>query len=1077
MPTVTVREYTIDRGHYSPVASGVYPYSGGGGVDINIGSAGISWAGSTANAIGTYSSPRSIIAETNLTFDGSNLVQGTVTEDYLGYSFAYTIGGTAADNITAVEIVGHKTANGTVGSLSFHNVAASQTSKMIAQIYAQRDDNDDYGALNINVAGTAGASWASLRMERASHRWFLANAESMVLASGALYPYSDELLNLGSSANRWNTLYAVDANIEDTLYIADANTYITQDSAGNMVFKDITGGPYELSELVGGSSVSFGTDNQIPVMNLAGNNFEYSANLIYNGTNLQVTSANVLVASTGYGFFHGDGDTGFYESADDVQEWYVGGSIKMSATTTQFTLRQHIVPDGGKIYNLGDTTHFFDNIYCDRIYIDNINTYIDIDSAGEMNFTDPVTGTHSKSDLIGGGGVGSAGISMGAENEIPVVNSTSDDFDYSANFKYDGSTLTVVGTVAVDIIAEESAGVGVTIDGGLLKDNSVGDATHFWTTAYIDTLYVDDVNTYLTVDSAGNLIFKDANGGPYELSELASGGGSTLWQRNGTDLSPLNAGDDVVLAASTERIMFGDKDTYIYESSDDILEAVVAGGTRLLMTSTYISSYNDLRPSVTGTYDLGSSTLFWAQAYIDTLYIDDVNTYLTVDSAGNLVFKDANGGPYELSELAAGGGGGGTIDGSGTAGQYARFTDADTLTSGSELSFATGTLSMSVSTVRISYLAGGSTRIATADADGDLGTGNLSGHVTTSSGLATTLTVASITGQTALTSGLVSTDELLVNDGGAIKRMDVSVLETYMENNMTFPVNVSGTPADNQLAVWTDADTVEGDSKLTWTGSYLKSEGHVVVGNLTSFSGVGNYGLYVGSVTSGYYGALTFYGSQSADTNPVGSIDFWNYSSTYVGTDRLARIRCNRNGNDYVGSLHIDVDDQVSVRITNDDITLRTSNSDRIIITDTTMRPSGTGYDLGDGSNYYANVFAALRSQAGASQTVYVYSNELVYASSDVRLKENIRHSDYDSLAFLVDLPVRRFDLKDGTQKNIHGWIAQEVQEQDPEMVFKNPDGYLSIRDQLFQPHFHKAIQQLYKEIQDLREQVKMLSN
>ena len=39
-----------------------------------------------------------------------------------------------------------------------------------------------------------------------------------------------------------------------------------------------------------------------------------------------------------------------------------------------------------------------------------------------------------------------------------------------------------------------------------------------------------------------------------------------------------------------------------------------------------------------------------------------------------------------------------------------------------------------------------------------------------------------ISGQTALTSGLADTDELLVSDAGTIKRMDLSVVKTYLEN-------------------------------------------------------------------------------------------------------------------------------------------------------------------------------------------------------------------------------------------------------------------------------------------------------
>ena len=41
----------------------------------------------------------------------------------------------------------------------------------------------------------------------------------------------------------------------------------------------------------------------------------------------------------------------------------------------------------------------------------------------------------------------------------------------------------------------------------------------------------------------------------------------------------------------------------------------------------------------------------------------------------------------------------------------------------------------------------------------------------------------------------------------------------------TAPVTYTGTPADNQLAVFTDGDTVEGDSNLTWDGTNLNING------------------------------------------------------------------------------------------------------------------------------------------------------------------------------------------------------------------------------------------------------------
>jgi hypothetical protein len=42
-----------------------------------------------------------------------------------------------------------------------------------------------------------------------------------------------------------------------------------------------------------------------------------------------------------------------------------------------------------------------------------------------------------------------------------------------------------------------------------------------------------------------------------------------------------------------------------------------------------------------------------------------------------------------------------------------------------------------------------------------------------------------ISGQTALTSGLATDDELLVSDGGTLKRMDVSVLTTLTDGSAT----------------------------------------------------------------------------------------------------------------------------------------------------------------------------------------------------------------------------------------------------------------------------------------------------
>jgi len=73
---------------------------------------------------------------------------------------------------------------------------------------------------------------------------------------------------------------------------------------------------------------------------------------------------------------------------------------------------------------------------------------------------------------------------------------------------------------------------------------------------------------------------------------------------------------------------------------------------------------------------------------------------------------------------------------------------------------------------------------AVYDAIAALAHGNHTGQVT-SVNMVTALTVSAITGQPNIGGALVSTDELMVNDGGVLRRMDISVLQTYMQNNLS----------------------------------------------------------------------------------------------------------------------------------------------------------------------------------------------------------------------------------------------------------------------------------------------------
>ena len=72
-------------------------------------------------------------------------------------------------------------------------------------------------------------------------------------------------------------------------------------------------------------------------------------------------------------------------------------------------------------------------------------------------------------------------------------------------------------------------------------------------------------------------------------------------------------------------------------------------------------------------------------------------------------------------------------------------------------------------------------------------------------------------------------------------------------------VTVSGTPVNNQLTIWTDASTVEGDADLTWSGAALTVTGRATITDRTNIALINVDNYNGGALTSnGDYG----YGSQ-----------------------------------------------------------------------------------------------------------------------------------------------------------------------------------------------------------------------
>lgn len=90
--------------------------------------------------------------------------------------------------------------------------------------------------------------------------------------------------------------------------------------------------------------------------------------------------------------------------------------------------------------------------------------------------------------------------------------------------------------------------------------------------------------------------------------------------------------------------------------------------------------------------------------------------------------------------------------------------------------------------------------------------------------------------------------------------------------------------------------------------------------------------------------------------------------------------------------------------------------------------------------------------------------------NSDARVKSRIDDLDY-GLLDLLNLRPRRMDYTDGP-KNVLGFVAQELQEQMPDLVEEGPDGMLGIRTTDLIPVLVNAVRELSERIQFLESQL-----
>ncbi len=118
---------------------------------------------------------------------------------------------------------------------------------------------------------------------------------------------------------------------------------------------------------------------------------------------------------------------------------------------------------------------------------------------------------------------------------------------------------------------------------------------------------------------------------------------------------------------------------------------------------------------------------------------------------------------------------------------------------------------------------------------------NHTGHVSSSGDGATALLVAAITGQTDIGANLLGTDEVIVNDGGAIRRADISRFNNYFNGILAFAPTVSPTFTGTITLSGPTAKTVDACLK-NYTVEHQPSLPETTANNVNFDLDIGNSG-------------------------------------------------------------------------------------------------------------------------------------------------------------------------------------------------------------------------------------------
>jgi len=421
-----------------------------------------------------------------------------------------------------------------------------------------------------------------------------------------------------------------------------------------------------------------------------------------------------------------------------------------------------------------------------------------VDAAGTDNSTDVtlVTTSHDYLSISG------QAITLGT---IDI----SDDTNLSV-----GSGLALSGdTISANLSASDIPNLATSkITSGTFADARIAasNITQHQASLSITESQISDLGSYITaprtITAGGNTLANSETlaftaGTNVTISE--SGGAVTISSSGKTQeeiedivASLVVAGSNITKtyddAAGTLTLASTDTNTQLTtEQVQDIIGAMVSGNTETNIAVTYddtngkldfVSTDTNTQLTLLDQDDMSSNSATAAASQ------QSIKAYVDAEVAG--LVDSAPGTLNTLNELAE------------ALGDDASFSTTITTSIGTKLAKASNLSDLANAGTARTNLGLGAAAVkgvatdgsgGVADGEGDLVTGNAVFDYIAAQNFATSgasnFVIGDITGQTALTSGLASTDEFVINDGGNLKRMDTSVLQSYLQSNLTFTTN------------------------------------------------------------------------------------------------------------------------------------------------------------------------------------------------------------------------------------------------------------------------------------------------